>query len=204
MATEHDQLATRLLESNALSKERSSIELTPLEKLIARVQVRWPHPEMGDLEYLDWKESLRSCPLEKIQAALDRIATVPPKTEHGEYRGRPTLIDVLRTMDILAEEGAAEFRRQQAETSRRDWRRMEKRRQEHPEEFFGLADVLKAANVVSVDQAAKPMPAVRTIFPDIDPGKNAEKLKQQAEIVKQKYKQESTSYGTNTAETTGT
>jgi hypothetical protein len=108
----------------------------------------------------------------------------PPKTEQGEYRGRPTLIDVLRTMDILQEERAAEFRKEQAEQSRQEWRRLEKRRQEHPEEFFGLADVLQAANIASADQAAKPMPAVRTIFPDIDPNKNAEKLRQQAEMLK--------------------
>lgn len=44
--------------------------------------------------------------------------------------------------------------------------------------FFSLADVLKTAPEKAV---VKPMPTVKTIWPDIDPNKNAEKLRQQAE-----------------------
>jgi hypothetical protein len=113
----------------------------------------------------------------------------PPKRELSdgsisEYRGRPTLIDVLRTMDILQEESAAKWREQEAERNREEWRKMENLRDEHPEEFFGLADVLKAANLTDAKQATKPMPNVRTVWPDIDPNKNAEKLREQAERLK--------------------
>lgn len=189
MAPEHDKLARRMTESSALSTGRAGLaELTQLEKLIARVQIRWPHPEMGDLEYLDWRESLKSSPLEKIQAALDRLMTEPPKQRQGdgsvtEYRGRPSLVDVLRTMDILAEERALETRKQRERTEREEMRKLEARRQEHPEEFFGLADVLRAANVTDASMAAKPMPNVRTVFPDIDENKNREKLERQKEFL---------------------
>lgn len=190
MATEHDQLAKRMLKSDELSRTHSAIELQPLEQLIARVQVRWPFPEMGQLEYADWMESLKLCPLEKIQAALNRLMDEPPKIERSdgvlqEYRGRPSLVDVLRTMEILDDERAAEFRKKQAEADRQKWREMERRRAEHPEEFFGLADVLKAANVTKADQIAQPMPQVRTIWPDIDPDRNKATLdKQKQELNK--------------------
>jgi hypothetical protein len=49
--------------------------------------------------------------------------------------------------------------------------------------FFSLSDVLKTAPDKT---AAKPMSAVKTVWPDIDPGKNAEKLRQQAEMLKGK------------------
>lgn len=114
--------------------------------------------------------------------------TEPPKQRQGdgsvtEYRGRPSLVDVLRTMDILAEERALETRKQRERAEREEMRQLEARRQEHPEEFFSLADVLRAANVTDAAMAAKPMPNVRTIFPDIDENKNREKLERQKEFL---------------------
>jgi len=180
----HDQLARRMLENNELSTAQSSIELSPLEQLIARVTVRWPFPEMGGLEYADWMEVLKSFHLSEIQQALYRLMRQPPKRELPdgsitEYRGRPTLVDVTRTIDILREERCQQIRAEQARQHAEQMRELEQRRKEHPEQFFGLADVLKAAKISDAKQIAKGMPSAKPEFPDIDPEANRAKLEQQ-------------------------
>ncbi|HEX3156775.1 MAG TPA: hypothetical protein VHV32_19255 [Candidatus Angelobacter sp.] len=59
-----------------------------------------------------------------------------------------------------------------------------KAREAGGEKFYGKAD-LAADFLKQVENAApkKSMPNVRTVFPDIDPNKNAEKLRQQAETL---------------------
>lgn len=108
----------------------------------------------------------------------------PPKSEQGEYRGRPTVVDVLRTMDILAEERAGKWRMEQAEKERQEQGKLEQRRAKHPEEFIGMKELQEIAQ--TLQRADKPMPNVKTVWPDIDPNKNAEKLRQQAEMLKGK------------------
>ncbi len=90
-------------------------------------------------------ESLKSFPLDKIQAALDRLMHEPPKRELtdgtiSEYRGRPTLVDVLRTIEIMDEAAAQAAAAKAREEERRKERELGKRREEHPEEFLGVAD----------------------------------------------------------------
>lgn len=181
-----DQLARRMLESKeSLSVRRNSpaIELTPLENLLGRVQVRWPYPEMGDMEYQDWLETLEQQPLESVAAALDRLMRCPPKRELPdgsiqEYTGRPNLVDVLRMIERMADERAQEAHRQSNEEHMREMREL-RRRKDAGEQFFGIADVLNAANVTEAKQAVKPMPDVRKAFPDIDSEPNRKKLEQQ-------------------------
>lgn len=108
----------------------------------------------------------------------------PPKQRQGdgsvtEYRGRPSLVDVLRTMEILSEEGAIEARKQREQTERAEMKQLEQRRRDHPEEFFGLADVLKAAAEKGITAEPKSMPSVRTVWPDFDPDRNAATLERQ-------------------------
>lgn len=179
-----DKLAKRMLESNeSLSVRRDSpVQLNPLEQLIAKVQVRWPFPEMGDLEYVDWRETLNLYPLNDIQQALDRLMRQPPRRElHdgtvSEYRGRPTLVDVTRTIDIMREERAQEFHRKQAEAHKKEMAELQ-RRKNAGEKFYGFADVLAAANISEAKQAVKETPQAPE-FKDIDLTKNAAKLEQQ-------------------------
>lgn len=91
--------------------------------------------------------------------------SAPPKRDLSdgsisEYRGRPSLVDLLRTMDILAEERATKLRKDREQREAEERRELEQRRREHPEEFFGLADVLKAVDIPDAKLAAKPMPDV--------------------------------------------
>jgi len=184
---EHNQLAKRMLESSeslSVQQDSQSLELSPLEKLVTKAQVRWPFPEMGDLEMADWLETLNFYPLNEIAQALDRLMRQPPKRDLPdgsitEYRGRPTLVDVTRTIDILREERSQEYRKRESAKEAEEMWKLEQRRREHPEEFFGLADVLKAANLTEAKQGAKAMPEAKAQFADINPEANAEKLEQQ-------------------------
>lgn len=65
---------------------------------------------------------------------------------------------------------------------------LKKRRDEHPEEFIGLEALVQIAKNLNVNlQTAKPMPNVKTVWPDIDPNKNKAKLDAQAaELLKGK------------------
>jgi len=141
-----DKMARRKQESSGLSNALSSLSvLAPLDQLLATVQVRWPFPEMGDLEYQDWKQILTPYPVGEIAAALNRLMTKPPEHDGEEYRGRPSLVDVTRTIAILRDEARVEERERERVEKDQAQERMAKRREEHPEEFFGWPDVLKAA-----------------------------------------------------------
>ena len=134
-------------------------DLPPLEQVLARVQIRWPFPRMEELEYQDWVETLAGCPIPKILAALDRLMKQPPVHNGEEYRGRPGLVDVTRTMDILREEEQARIKLVTEENRRLEQRELEERRRQHPEEFFGWHDVLKAAAEM-VPKSQEPLKAM--------------------------------------------
>jgi len=134
-----DQLAKRKPESGELSTALSS--LPQLDQVLTRVQVRWPFPEMGDLEYQDWKETLAKYPIPEILAALNRLMDEPPIHGDEEYRGRPSLVDVTRTIAIMRGEARTEQREKQKAAKDEEFRQLAKRREEHPEEFATWQEV---------------------------------------------------------------
>lgn len=180
----HEELARRTIENDELSRTHTSLpELSPLDQLIAKARIRWPFPEMGKLEYVDWRETLNLYPLKEIQWSLDYLMRNPPKRGDEEYRGRPSLVDVTRTIDILREERASERMRNEGKRITAEMNALQKRKDEG-EEFFGLADVFRAANIEDLKTVVKPMPEVKTVWPEIDPtGANAEKLRRQKEAL---------------------
>jgi hypothetical protein len=173
-----DKLARQIPGSSELSIRLS--ELPPLEQVLARVQIRWPFPEMGELERQDWREVLKDMDLADVMAALQRLMEDPPKQSLGDgtvqqWRGRPTVVDVTQTIQILQEERAAEWRRKDGERQLAELRELQKRK-DAGEKFYGIADVLAAAKP---SEALKPMPNVKTQWPDFDPDRNRAKLEQQ-------------------------
>lgn len=101
------------------------------------------------------------------------------------------MVDVLRTMDILDEEKSHASRKERERQVDRDFKKLKQRRKDHPEEFFGLADVLRAAAEKGIAVEPKTMPSVRTVWPDFDPDRNAgnlERLKAEAAKVAEKFK----------------
>lgn len=155
-------------------------------------------------ELVLWRETLKDYSYQEFNQAMTHLISNPPKYELEDgsiqvWRGMPKLPDVVDVMLDLREKAVQDAQQRERDERAAEFKRLEQRRKDHPEEFFGWADVLKAANLTDAKQAAKPMHNVKTIWPDIDPNKNAEKLRQQAEKLNRK--QDSTSHGTHTAET---
>lgn len=182
----HDDLARRMIGKDELSRTHSSLpELSPLDQLIAKARVRWPFPEMGKLEYLDWRETLNLYPLNEIQGALNYIMQNPQKRDGEEYRGRPSLVDVTRTIAIIREDRASERMRNEGKRITDEMRKLQADRDAHPEKYFGVYDLAKAVNELGEKKVMKPMPEVKTVWPDFDPMSDAkqDELKRKAKEV---------------------
>lgn len=133
-----------------------------------------------------WRETLKDYSVQEFEKAMSELVTHPPKYELEDgtiqvWRGMPKLPDVVQVMLDQREKVAAEYRRRESERMRAEFAELEKRRAEHPEEFFGLADVIKTYSEKEVTKAVKPMPKE---YAPLDLDKNAEKLRQQAEKLK--------------------
>jgi hypothetical protein len=94
----------------------------------------------------------------------------------------PKLPDVIRQIAENREYQAEQSRLAKGTETLRELKELEKRKADG-ERFYGLADLAKEP---LMQKAARPMPTVRTVWPDIDPDRNAEKLRQQAEMLKGK------------------
>lgn len=118
-------------------------ECEPLALLIARARTRWPYPEMSDLERADWMETLNLYPLTEVAEALNEIMLHPPADHEGnEYRGRPSLVDVTRTIQIARENKAIKAQQAKGDLTLAEMAELKKRR-DAGEEFFGEADLAK-------------------------------------------------------------
>lgn len=85
--------------------------------------------------------------------------------------------------DIFA--GIGEQRYQQENTTLKEMR-ADQAREENGEKFFGLRDLAQDVKAMGLKGKTEITPKVPTFFADIDPNKNAAKLKQQAEMLKGK------------------
>lgn len=127
-----------------------------------------------------WRDTLKDFSFQEFDAAMKSLVKNPPRYELEDgsvqvWRGMPKLPDVIQVMLEAQEQRAAEYRRQEGERLAAEMRDLERRRRAG-EHFYGLADVLKSVKPVEV---LKPMPNIRTLWPDIDPDRNRAKLEQQ-------------------------
>lgn len=123
-----------------------------------------------------WIHGLNCFPLAEVREAVDALILNPP----DGWTGMPKLPDVIRQIAENREYKAEQARLAKGAEVLEEMRDLE-RRKKAGEKFYGLADLAKEPLMA---KAAKPMPTVRTVWPDIDPEKNAEKLRQQAEKLK--------------------
>lgn len=120
-----------------------------------------------------WIHGLSNFPLKEVRGAVDALILDPP----DGWTGMPKLPDVIRQIHANREIEAQKRQRDEGEKMLAELRELEKRR-DGGEKFYGLVDLAKEA--VNLTTIEKPMPTVKTVWPDIDPNKNAAKLKQQA------------------------
>jgi len=116
---------------------------TFLTTLQAAYRTNLPEPELRL-----WRETLKPYSIGEITAAMEHLMLNPPKYDAGDgtmqaWRGMPKLPDVLETIWDQREKRAQDARRRKQEEQAREMRELEQRRREHPEEFFGMADLVK-------------------------------------------------------------
>ena len=129
-----------------------------------------------------WRETLKDYSAAEFEAAMTELVTHPPKYQLDDgsiqvWRGMPKLPDVVQVMLDNREKAYQEYRRREWERQEREQKALEKRRQEHPEEFMSWADFCEQLKRDRPDLAAKMgmmMPAA-----ELDLGKNEAKLEQQ-------------------------
>lgn len=130
--------------------------LTQLEAFLRTIQDAY-RSKLSEPEQQLWIRGLcqgqEKFSMQEIVAALDEMVRNPPLYEvpgpdgpiTQKWRGMPKLPDLIETMLGMRSKRAREAYRQREDEQRKEQQRLEQRRAEHPEEFFGLADVLKLA-----------------------------------------------------------
>lgn len=138
-----------------------------------------------------WRETLKDYSYQEFNQAMTHLISNPPKYELEDgsiqvWRGMPKLPDVVDVMLDLREKAVQEARKRESDRQSREFAELEKRRAAHPEEFMGWGDFVKRVTEEQPELAAKaglpkpkPMPNVKTVWPDIDPDRNRAKLEKQ-------------------------
>lgn len=128
--------------------------LTQLEELLVTLQDAY-RSKLSAAEQQLWVTTLtmgeEGFSMQEVHAAVTEMIKNPPLFEvpgpNGpvtqKWRGMPKLPDLIETMLDLRSRRVGEARREAEQKRQEEWREMEQRRQEHPEEFFGWADVVK-------------------------------------------------------------
>lgn len=103
---------------------------------------------LPDSELIIWRETLKDYSVQEFTAAMTELVTNPPKYELEDgsiqvWRGMPKLPDVVNVMLDLRDKAVAKAREREQEKRRKEFAVLEKQRKEHPEEFFGEADLAK-------------------------------------------------------------
>lgn len=138
-----------------------------------------------------WRETLKDYSVQEFEAAFADLVRHPPKYELEDgsiqvWRGMPKLPDVVNVMLDLRDKAVQDARRREKLRRDQESAEAEKRRAEHPEEFIGMKELQEISQKLFATKQAQPMPNVRTVWPDFDPEKNREKLRQQAEKLMEK------------------
>lgn len=123
---------------------------------------------------------------------MTELVSDPPKyqLEDGSiqvWRGMPKLPDVVQVILENREKSYVDSQRREREKQNDELKALEQQRNEHPEEFFGLKDLVKKAKEMEIGKAAKivVMPQEKENISPIllghDGGKRESELKAQAE-----------------------
>lgn len=183
--------------------------LTKLEAFLLTIQDAY-RSKLSEAEQQLWIRGLcqgqEKFSMQEMLAALDEMARNPPLYEvpgpdgpvTQKWRGMPKLPDLIETMLALRSRRAREAYRQREEQQREEQQRLEQRRAEHPEEFFGWGDVVKAFEEIkpeadlTIDRngamvPGKTMePASKVLMSDEEANRRREQMKADLEIHQQR------------------
>lgn len=128
----------KLVPQQHANSESESAQIVSLPLFLEALQQRY-RTEMGDAEYLDWLQTLKSYPLPEVIEAANELTLNPPEG----WTGLPKLPDMLRAIHRKRESNAEERRRDEGRIvleNLAEWQR----RKDAGEKFYTLADVLNA------------------------------------------------------------
>lgn len=133
-----------------------------------------------------WRETLKDYSVQEFSAAITELVTHPPKYELEDgsiqvWRGMPKLPDVVNVMLDLREKAVNAAQKRERDEQTAEDKRLEERRNEHPEEFMGMKELQEIAQ--KLQGSVKRPPEQKREYPDLDFNKNAETLRQQAEML---------------------
>ncbi len=151
--------------------------------------------KIADGELKIWKETLKDYSYQEFEKAINELISNPARYELEDgsiqvWRGMPKLTDVVQVMLENREKAYAERERHRKKQEEMEYRRLEKQREEHPEDFFGWPDVVKKAKEMSLEgKKVKIIPKVieniSPILLGLDNGEAERRLKNQIEIAKE-------------------
>lgn len=104
--------------------------------------------EISEGESRIWLEDLRPYSFAEIQTAATDLRRHPPlqQLESGEtqpWRGMPQVNDLVQRIEGMRQEKQQEMARERQRERDREMAELHTRRENHPEEFFGWADVME-------------------------------------------------------------
>lgn len=97
-----------------------------------------------------WRETLKDFSVQEFQSAMSELVRNPPRYDPGDgelqvWRGMPKLPDVLDVMLDAREARVIEHRRRESERLTAEMRQLAKQREQHPEQFIGMSEVIQMA-----------------------------------------------------------
>lgn len=161
--------------------------------------------EISEPELVLWRETLRDgVSFQELDAAFKVLIKHPPKYTGPDgslqvWRKMPRLPDVMQTIWELREQATANNKALGEEVKQEEWKRLARRRAEHPEEFITsftdlLREVMEKRPNFSVSQdrngakvPGKIMAAIEVELTGAQLADRMEMLKQQAAMLKEKY-----------------
>lgn len=109
---------------------------------------------------MSWVEKLKSFPPIKVQCAVEWLQLNALR----EYAGMPNVVEVIRAISDLDAAEAVQAKLAAAEQEAKRLNDLRKRREGHPEEFFGISDLMDLVkekfpdSPIELDRDRKPVP----------------------------------------------
>lgn len=160
--------------------------------------------KIADGELRIWKETLKDYSYQEFEKAINELISDPPRYELEDgriqvWRGMPKLSDVVQIMLENREKAYLERERNRKKQEELERKKIEQRREEHPEEFFGWADLVRHAqeigignivNVITIPPEKKEK--ISPILLGLDGGVRERELAEQKKIIEERSRHDAT------------
>lgn len=154
--------------------------------------------QLAEAEMSIWVETLKGYSYQEFDRAMTHLISNRPKYQLDDgsiqvWTGMPKLPDVIDVMLDQREEAAISARKREQERRNQEFKELEQRRAEHPEEFFGWADVVKALEEKKPELTGKLKSSSPSVpakeWPQAPPELNEQQTEQRRQQMKREFEQ---------------